>query len=217
MKTAGLVAVIAAVAVLPAMSALAEMPKPDTLVRIQAFMPERTEDWDTGGGVELQARFWSSDSFGTALCLGFNSWTATSEFSESSDDIGSINTSIYGDVTRIPVGVSALYRRNMSGRTVLVFEAGVRYVFTRSDIYAETVTEDAGGTSYLKDKILTDNAFVGILGLNVETEMIDGMSLHLGFGYQFDLTRSHETFRGEDMGTTSFNSPMVNVGVTWMF
>lgn len=217
MKASRIVAAIAMMAVVPALTAFAEPRKPDVMTRFQAFMPQTSEDWETGGGIELQARFWSSESFGTALCLGFDSWTAKSEYSESSDEFGTTTTSIYGNVGMIPVGVSVLYRNNVSGRVAMVFEAGVRYVFTESNINAEIATSDSTGTSYQKDKIETDSIFIGLVGVGVETELMDGMSMQLGFGYQFDLTKPHETFGGEDMGTTSFNSPMVNIGLTWAF
>ena len=217
MKAARLVMMFAMIAAMPAVNALAEASNPDILTRMQIFVPQRTEDWDAGSGVELQARFWSSKSFGTALSLGFDSWAAKSEFSDTSDAQGTMTTSIYGNMTVIPVGVSALYRNNVSEKVALVFEAGVRYLFLKSNINADVVTDDASGTSHFKDKITTDNVFAAVFGVSVESAITDTMSFHLGVGYQLGLTEPHETFSGEDMGTTSFNSPIVDVGVTWAF
>lgn len=217
MKATRLVCAMAMVAAIPAVTALAEPRKPDVVTRIQEYMPQRSEDWENGSIVELQARFWSSESFGTALSIGFGSWSAKSEFSETSDDLGYMATSIYGDVNVIPVGVSALYRNVVSDRVAIVFEAGVRYLFTESNINAEITTDDGNGAAYQKDRILTDDGFVGLIGVNLENEIMDGVRFHIGFAYQFDLSDSHETFGGQDMGITSFDSPMVNIGLTWAF
>ncbi|MEI6807253.1 MAG: hypothetical protein WCN95_00895 [bacterium] len=217
MKAATLVAMIAIAATIPATSSLAEARKPDFSTRIQAFMPRNTDDWETGGGIDFQTRFWSSENFGTALCVGFDTWTVKSEYSEESDASGTTTTSIYGNMSMIPIGISALYRNNIAEKVSLVFEAGVRYIFTQSNINAEITTADANGTSYSKDTISTDSTFAGLVGVSVETEMIEGMVLQLGFSYQFDLTRPRETFTGEDLGVTSFNSAMINVGLAWAF
>ncbi|MEI6970133.1 MAG: hypothetical protein WCL44_01330 [bacterium] len=217
MKTAKAVLTAALVAAMPAITATAEVPKPDVVTRLQVFMPQRAEDWDGGSGVELQARFWANESFATALSIGFASWTAKSEFSEASDEAGYMSTFISGDVDITPVGVSAIYRNNVSDRVAIVFEMGLRYLFMESNISAEITTDDGYDTSYLKDRILTDSAFVGLLGVNLENEIVDGIRFHLGVGYQFDITETRETFGGQDMGTTSLDSPMVNVGLTWAF
>lgn len=217
MKTAALAVMIAVVAAMPATNSLADARKPDFSTRLQAFMPRNTDDWDAGGGADFQARFWSSENFGTALCVGFNSWTVKSEFSEDSNASGTTTTSIYGSMGMIPVGISVLYRNNIAEKVALVFDVGVRYIFTQSNINAEITAEDANGTSYFKDTISTDNTFTGLIGISVESEMMDGMTLQLGFGYQFDLTKPRETFTGNDMGATSFNSAMLNVGLAWAF
>ena len=209
---------VAATAALCAMPVMAEeAPAPDFAARINCFLPQNSEDWDSAGNFEMQARFWSSPTFGTALCVGMGSWVARNEYSESSDDSGSMSTSIYGDATVIPIGVSLLYRNTISGRVALTFEAGVRYIYTRSNLNAEISSEDANGTSLTRDLIYIDNPFVGVVGVTIENTMADGLSLVWGLGYQFDLTNPRETFMGDEMGSTSFNSAMINVGLTWEF
>jgi len=112
--------------------------KPDAAVRFNAFMPSQEEDWDGATGVEAQARFWSDSNFGIALSAGIDSWRARKEYSEQSDDAGTIASSIYGNMTLLPVGASLLIRNHAGNRLTVILEAGVRYVFTDSGINAET-------------------------------------------------------------------------------
>jgi len=220
MKTVRVLAVSVAAAVCICTSSFADgfgNLKADTAVRLRAFMPQQEEDWDSAIGAEIQARFWSDGNIGVALSLGIDTWQARNEYSEQSDDVGTIASSIYGSMTLLPVGASVLFRNQVGSGLAVILEAGVRYVFTDSNLNAEITYTDASGETFSRDRIYCDRPFLGVVGVTLEGAMSEDISFHLGLGYQFDLTRPHETFMGEDAGVTSFTSPMVNLGLSWSF
>ena len=198
-------------------NAWAQTQSPDMSVTLRGYLPAEKDDWNYASGIEMQARFWGSPSIGTAFVVGMDSWHANTEYAEEEDEFGYMATSVYGDVTLIPVGISALFRNKVSRSTSMIVEAGLRYVFSDSNINAETAYGDSSESVYSIDRIQTDNPLLGVVGLTISSAISDEIYIHGGMRYQFDLVETHERFLGQDIGETSFQSASVDIGVAWKF
>ena len=194
-----------------------ELQRPDIVVRFRSVLPRNSQDWNTSNGGEIQARFWRQDGFGTALSLGIDSWSARNERTQQSDASGASETSIFGTAKLVPIGVSLLYRNAVADRVAVVFETGLKYAFADSGIHAEVTLTENGQVHATRDTILTDSTVLWDIGVSIEGELEENISLLLGLGYQTDLSSPRETFRGEDIGSTSFQAAIVRFGVRWTF
>ena len=213
MKTAALILATLALAVPGALA----NPHSELAVRGRFLSPDKTVDWDSAAGIDLQARFWQDSRIGIGLSLGFESWDAESELSEEEDEYGYFGMDIGGRADLMPIGLSVLLRPGLSDRVSLTLEGGLRYVFVESDITADVAVEDAFGAAFFSDVVDIDDAFLGVVGADLEIFLGDGVSLLMGLGYQFDLSDPSESFLGDDIGETSFTATSVNAGLSFRF
>jgi len=186
-------------------------------VEAQFLLPQDSDNWTGSYGLQAKARFWQKGNFGTALCIGLQSWQAKSEYTEESDENETVSSTVYGNMTLLPIGASLLYRNAVAEDVCMTMEAGIRYAFTDSNLNVEIAKSAADGTSYQKEKILSDSPLLGILGLSFDASLDDDLTVLFGFAYQFDLSHPRESFMGGDMGPVSYKSPMVSIGLSWKF
>jgi len=209
--------VIIAVSIGATLACRAQSESSDLLIRFRGVHPSEEQDWDSGAGVELQARFWQSENVGFSLAAGIGSWDVVSEYLEEFDEYGYYSSVIEGDASVIPVGGSLWFRGAPSPAIKLTFEAGLRYLIVESDIYASAYLEDVDGTFSSYDRIEIDNALVSILGVHLEAQVSDSFALHAGLGYQHDLTGPEETVLGESLGETDFSGTLFTIGAAVKF
>lgn len=208
---------VGAIAGLLGLSVSAEDGRPEVMWRLTGLLPIKMDEWSAASQLEVQARFWSAGNVGAGLSLGIGSWQAVSEFVEESDEFGYMATSIYGNMTTIPVGISALYRCELTRGVSVVLEAGVRYVLAQSNIHSEISYDDGEESGYLSGRIAVEDSFAGVAGISVQSLVAPGVSVECGFGYQFDILDPHESFMGEDIGSTSMRAASVSIGCSWEF
>ena len=184
----------------------------DFVIRFGAIAPASEQDWEGGVQVDAQCRFWQNEHVGVAMSVGSDVWHAREEYSESGDASYAMVTSVSGDTTLIPMGVSLLYRIPISRDVQWVLEGGLRYVFVNSSIIASVDYVDAGGDYYMEDTIRTKNFAQGVVGLSLEGSVKEPLRFVAGVSYQFDLTEPLETFDGEDLGATCFDAVVFKIG-----
>jgi len=189
----------------------------DFMIRFGGVAPANEQDWQGGAQMEAECRFWQDEHVGVALSVGASTWQACDEYAESGDESYAIVTSVSGDTSLIPIGVSLLCRMPISPYVNWVLEGGVRYVFVDSGVIATVDYVDASGGYYLEDTIRTKNFVQGVVGLSLEGSFAEPLRLVGSVGYQFDLTEPMETFDGDDMGATSFDAVVFSVGLSWDF
>ncbi len=186
-------------------------------LRLRHLAPAASEDWQTGTGIEAQARFWSADNVGLGLSFGYESWPARSEFIEETTASGSMALAVAGEAVLTPVGVSLLHRVVLGDRASLILEAGLRYAPVQSRIYAEAWSEEAEGMQYWRDRVEIDSVTLGVLGAELAMALSDEFSFHAGFGWQRHLAAPRERWFGADAGTTSFEAVTLFGGFSWRF
>jgi hypothetical protein len=188
-------------------------PKSDIMVRFGAVVPACEQDWDGGAQTEVECRFWQDEHVGMAVSVGSGLWQARDEYEESYDGVSVLATSVSGDLSLIPIGVSLLYRMPVSRYVCWILEGGLRYVFVDSSVMVRVDYLEDGGGYYLEDTIRTQNFVQGMVGLSLEGSIAEPLRLIGSVGYQFDLTDPTERFGGEELGTTSFDGLMFGIGL----
>lgn len=194
-----------------------ELGETEVSARWLGIMPQRDQDWSSAGGIELQARFWSSENIGWAVSAGLENWAARYEFLEEWDEEGYSSLSVGGDLAALPAGVSVLFQPMLTEDMRIVAEIGLRYMLCSSDIVSAAYLEDSQGTDSFLDPVEVGNAVVGIAGLSFEGTIDDDIRLSVGLGYQFDIMPPAETVAGRDIGNTSFAGMALSIGVSWSF
>lgn len=191
--------------------------KTEMAFKVNSLLPSDKESWDSAANVEIQARFWGDNQLGAAVSIGFGTWVAQGEYFEEEDEVGFYSSAIYGNVSEVPIGLSALFRTRINPTVSLIFEAGLRYVFISSGINVEIAEGDETGSSCRVERIDMDNAVQGVVGLGIEGSIDDSIVIFGGLDCRFDLVESHERFLGEDLGPTSLRAVSANIGVAWSF
>jgi hypothetical protein len=186
-------------------------------VRFRGIAPSDEVDWDAGAGVELQARFWSRRTTGIALCLGFDSWDAPTEYVAEEDAFGYMESTIQGSATVVPVGISILCRSPVDRDSSFIFEMGLRYALVDSSLHADVLYEDETGPVHIAEDIDIDDAIFAVAGIAFEGVISRDVRLEGGCGYQFDLVKPSETYAGRDLGETSFGGVWFHLGLIFMF
>ena len=200
-----------------AVGAYAQQGESELALRFRGLAPERSEDWDSAAGAELQWRHWGNANAGFALAGGVATWKALRDFVEDDSAAGYYSSLIEGHAQMGSVGASLLARGALGPGVDLVAEGGARYLFVNSDVTARTYSEDRSGARSSSDTLEIDDTWVGLIGLSLEAELSGALSLHGGLEYQFDLGAPHETYLGRDIGETSFSAASVVLGVTMRF
>ncbi len=187
--------------------------KADVMVRVQGVAPIEDGDWDSGTGLEAQLRFWGSDHVGLSLALGAASWDAVGEYVEEWDEVSYYSSIVDGDASLLRVGASLWARSPLSRHTALTVEAGVRYLSIDSSIDTSVYYEEGADVFSSDDVIEIDDAWLATVGIYLEAEMANHVSIQAGLGYDFDLTGPGETVLGESIGDTSFSGLLFGVGI----
>ncbi len=214
MKRLGIVAfiVVGLAHLLPA-----AQPDVDLVVNGRGLLPLKAGDWSGAGGVDVQLRFWKEPGFAVALSAGVEEWKAKREFYEERDAEGYFSMTVEGELLATPMGVSVLRRWPAGPFTFVILEAGLRYVFCRSDIRVETHLLDAHGDDWYRDAIIVDDTVVGRIGLSVEGEIAEEISFRGEIGFQKDLLRPSQTHLGHDIGATSLDAIGLGFGLVIRF
>jgi hypothetical protein len=194
-----------------------ETPLPGMSWRIGSVSPARTEDWTDAWQTDLQLRLWHDANLALAVSVGFGNWTAREEYQESEEGDTLYATSVSGEATLIPVGASLLYRVPLSQHLACVLEGGLRYVFVNSEVTGRVGQLGPSGESIEERIIETDNFMQGVVSAMLEGSLADDIRLVGGIGYQFDLTAPQETYAGQPLGETSFDSLFFSIGLSWDF
>jgi hypothetical protein len=189
----------------------------DVGVRFRGVAPADDMDWDSGTGLELQARFWSSKTLGVALSLGLDSWDAPTEYVAGEDAFGYMESTIQGSATVVPVGVSILCRSPVDRNCSFLFEVGLRYGLVDSSLHADVFYEDETGPVHISEDIDIDDAVFAVAGIAFEGAISPEVKLEAGFGYQFDLIKPDEMYAGKNLGETSFQAAAFHLGLVFMF
>ena len=179
--------------------------------------PSKTADWTSASGGEIQFRFWNSKNTGIGFSIGVQEWDAVSSTYTDSDTSGSVSMNIEGSMTLIPVGISLLSRTPLTSEMNLVLDAGIKYMRSSSDILVTSYVTQGNTTSVYVDKVYSEDSLTAVFGIYAEGLKANNMALHLGIGYQIDITKPHESFLGKDIGTTSFSGAMFSIGLVLSF
>jgi hypothetical protein len=103
----------------------------DLVIGGHGLSPTRDMDWDSGGGVDIQGRFWKNENFGFALTGVFETWDAVSETSEVEGSDSYYYTAISGDASVTSFGASVLYRSDPTDEVRLIIDLGLRYALAQ--------------------------------------------------------------------------------------
>lgn len=147
--------------------------------------------YDYAAGVDFQYRNWYWDPVGFALGVGLSSW----QVKDGSFTIGRTEAlDLGGELLAIPVGPSIIYKMADFADGNLTAEAGVRYVFTQSNVhYRRETTEERANLDL-------EEGSIALLGLDYEHVFYSGASFFVGAGYQVDIDSG--TIQVSDLGST---------------
>jgi len=163
---------------------------------LQSYMFNQHYDFTPGFGAETQIRFWPKNNLGFAFASGI-SFFFVDQLIATSDHIVVTKE---GSLLFFPFGGSILLSQNSNQNAEGIFEAGVRYVFVNSNLKKVTTTTDSGTVTIDKIEYDIGNGIIGLVSAYVVTELSPELSLSLGLGYQFDISKGKEViyiFPGE--------------------
>lgn len=194
--------------------AMADDSEFEMLIGFRSLAPTRDMDWERGGGIELQARFWHKGHVGVALVGASDTWDAKTSVSEMDSGSSYAYTAISGDAAITSIGASILYRSGSSDDVRLLIDLGFRYVTVNSALYAEAAYDGPGGPSYSYDKIEIGNTLLFVAGASLEFDIMQDVSLVVGLGYQVDVNKPEEKYLGESLGDTDLGAVTFGVGLS---
>ncbi|MCK5132541.1 MAG: hypothetical protein KAR40_10380 [Candidatus Sabulitectum sp.] len=166
---------------------------------LQSYIFNQHYDYSPGFGAEAQVRFWPRGNLGFAFTTGLSFFTINQLIATTDDPI-TIDVAKEGTLLFFPIGGSILLSDNSNQNAELIFEAGVRYVFVNSNLEEVTTTTDSGTVTIDKIEYDIGNGIIGLVSAYVVTELSQKLSLSLGLGYQFDISKGKEVvlaFPGE--------------------
>lgn len=181
---------------------------------VRGLLPEKTEHWDSAGGIELQSIFWSSEYTAVAFSFGAQGWSAEEEMYVEVDEDSVLSYYSEGRASAVPLGVSLLLRLPVSEQVGLTVEGGLRYLYIDSDVEIDVYLEEVSGTSHVNDVVEIDDTFLGVLGVKLDVPVSDFAWIYFGMGYQFDLGEPDEAVFGDYLDTTSFDAGYVSLGMS---
>lgn len=185
-----LVVIICLLSVLPA-SAHENHSSIEFLGTLQSYIFSQHYDFTPGFGAEAQIRYWPKTNLGLAIAGGM-SFFAIDQLIDTSGDLTKIEVAKEGTLLFFPIGGSILLSDNSNQNAEFILEAGVRYVFVNSDLERVTTTTDSGTVTIDRIEYDIGNGIIGLISAHVVTELSQALSLSLGLGYQFDITKGNE-------------------------
>lgn len=185
-------------------------------ISAMVISPSKTADWTTASGVDVQFRFWNSN-IGIGLSIGAQEWDAVSSVYTDSDNTGSVSMSIEGNMSSIPIGISLLNRTPLTSNMHMILDVGLRYMSSSSDIFVTSYVTQDNTTSVYVDKVHCEDSLTAVFGIYAEGLRAGNMAFHFGIGYQADVTKPHESFLGNDIGTTRLSGATFSIGLIFSF
>lgn len=186
-------------------------------ISAMVISPSKTADWTTASGIDVQFRFWNPQNIGIGLSIGAQEWDAVSSVYTDSDSTGSVSMSIDGNMTSIPIGISLLHRIPLTSDMHMILDVGLRYMSSSSDIFVTSYVTQRNTTSVYVDKVHCEDSFAAVFGIYAEGLRAGNMAFHFGIGYQADVTKPHESFLGNDIGTTRLSGATFSIGLIFSF
>lgn len=177
--------------------------------------PRADENWDGGLGFQGQvlmpaAHFGEAYQYG--ISLGMSTWNANEDIqtvTSSNAESGALS----GDVRAVQIGVSIIRTQPMSHGFNLNFETGLVYQSMSSDTQLTyTYSDDSQQTQGLE----IDNALTGLLAVDVNTTVAEGVNVFAGLAYQFDIAKGDATALS-DTNENVLNALMIRSGVELKF
>lgn len=180
------------------------------------YTPQDDDSYDYGYGAEIQPRFWLIDQVGFALSVGYADWQIN-EMSESASEDGiTVSASIDGDVRLVPMGGSLLIRPIKTDKLSVILEGGVRYVVVDSSAECKVEAHNEEGESYsMKETIDMDDGVVGVVAATIEGKISKNVSLFIGGGYQYDISKGEVKILDEDAGKNELEAFFVKAGLSF--
>lgn len=195
---------------------MAQAQKIEISVAPNYVFPGEKDMWDKAYGIEGQFRLWANDYVGIAGAGGIQRWKAKNTTSELilNDEIRAV-VDISGDANMVPVGASLLIRpipKDVMKFVQLTIEGGARYVFVNSNVKGTLVDVDAA--SVREETVKMDNGIIGLVAGDLAIVPIEILSIFVGGGYQFDLSKGNVNWLGDNIGDNKMNGWFVRGGLT---
>lgn len=178
--------------------------------------------WDKAYGAEAKLIYWVNKNVGVALAAGAQKWTVNEDLRTfAAEDMGDGYEFLYGemlegDALMFPLGGSVMFQYEVLKKLNLSVEGGLRYVLINSDakLTAIGVIIDSWYDDAIVDYAVNsydldfENEFIGLVAADISYAVYKNISLFVGGGFQFDITRSKPTLSvdGEDEDTRKDNA-----------
>ena len=148
--------------------------------------------------------------------------TVTPSVISSMSDVSITSFSIDGDAYYLPMGISFTFKPTMYKMPFEVaVEAGVRYFFVlQDDINVETKYTDPSGqySGTTSTGVSLKEGLVGVLAVDMGYEIIDGLDLFFGAGYQFDLQEGTATWAdGKNLLDVKLGGSIFRIGMQFNY
>jgi hypothetical protein len=184
------------------------------LLRGGAVVPDRSDEWDVGGGFDMGLVIWPSRNVGLWLGAGAQRWRMKKEFF-GLDDGGWAY--IHGDVDVVPIGASLMLWSDLGENFALVAEGGFRYAVVDSDGWV--TSERPYGSRHVaiyEDPIDIGNTALAVASLQLEYNA-HPLTFGLGAGFQWDLSKPDQKLSGAYFGETSLSAALfyANLGIVF--
>jgi len=182
---------------------------------ISYYIPDDSDSWDNSFGFEGQLVSWITSELGIAVAAGISKWDAE-DFSESYYDPyydETVSVAVKGDIQLIPLGVSALIRPQLN-EIELTLEAGMRYIYVNSNVYAAASVVDSYGSYFISEKIDIDNGIVGRVSADLGFPLSESTTLFGGLGYQFDISKGKATWADVHLGDNELEAFFWVIGLS---
>ncbi len=198
---------------------MAQAQKLEFAVTPSYIFPSENDTWDKAYGIEGQLRLWANDFIGIAGAGGYQRWQGkdtTSTFQDF-EGVPRATTEFSGDADMVPVGASLLIRpipKDVTQRIQLTIEGGARYVFVNSNF--KGMLTDSDGVSET-DKCRLDDGIIGLVAGDLGIVPVENLSIFVGGGYQFDLSKGNVDWMQENIGDNKMKGWFLRAGLTLMF
>jgi hypothetical protein len=154
-------------------------------------LPTGDNNADYTDALEFKGVYWFTSLLGAGVSWGFGDWFVEDEAIRPPYVLPAVEDDETDlAISTMPIGASLYLRPWVNGRFSLNLEAGVRYVYAWDDLVLEWDGETAGDDDVLilvEHEADVDNAWVGLLGVDLEYNVSSAFYMSLGAGYQFDL------------------------------
>ncbi len=184
------------------------------VVGLDYILPSDSEVWKKAYAADIEARRWMGEDFGMSVVLGYGMWNVNKD----ADPLGGkdqINpATMSGSADTISFGLGGLYRLPLADQYQLILDAGLKYVFVDSSVEMHFDFEGHHSDFNVVSPVYPGDRLAGWIGatLSGSVEEDARVSVQLGVGYQFDLTRESENWLYEDVAN-DLNALVVRLAV----